>query len=94
MKQTQQSDRHAAANRDMAIDGQLAQILKALGKESDDGKSGTGLIGEVRRTGGQVASLMAERNMMRGALAAMTAAAALLMLGVKAWILQVTGHTG
>lgn len=86
MKLEQQRDRHTAANRDMVLDATLGTILDRLGKESDDGKSGTGLIGEIRRTGSTVASLSAERNMMRGALAAITAAGVLILAGVKAWV--------
>ncbi|RAK52145.1 hypothetical protein [Phenylobacterium deserti] len=92
MQVQQQSDRHSAANRDMAIEASLRLISEKLGAESDDGKSGTGIVGELRRTSANVASLMAERNMMRGALAAITAAGTLILLGLKSWILQITGQ--
>ncbi|MDP3869204.1 hypothetical protein [Phenylobacterium sp.] len=64
----------------------IAEILKLLGGESDDGKGGQGLRGEVRRISARVQSLESDRAKFWGAVAAITASAAILILGLKAWI--------
>lgn len=78
MQVQQQRDRHDAKNRDMALDGALQLILKTLGSESDDGKSGTGLTGRVIRTEAKVHGYDRLKERAMGALAAMSIAVAIL----------------
>lgn len=70
---------------------ELGKVSRTLGVESQDGKSGTGLVGEVRRMSGDVASLLQDRNLLRGAAAAIVGLGVLLLMGVKAWITQIIG---
>lgn len=85
--------RHKTANRDMAVDGKFRTLenkmdllIALFGSESDDGEGGRGIIGEVRRQGQRLKSLESDRNKFWGVIAALTATAALLAAGAKAWI--------
>ena len=94
VKTQQQSDRQAAADRDRDLQRTLDKIVGLLGKEGEDGKSGTGFIGEVRRQGAAVSDLTAERNMVRGALAAFAMVGALFLANFKLWVQSVVGTSG
>lgn len=61
----------------------------SIGKPSDDGKGGSGLWGEVRRTQVDLAALTALRNQGVGLIAAVGLFGVLIVLGVKQWIAQV-----
>lgn len=95
-KREVQRQRHKASNREMAVDqkfadlnGKIDLVLARLGEESDDGDGGRGLIGKVNRNTKRIASLEGDRNKFWGALAALTAAGALLVAGFRAWIVGI-----
>lgn len=61
-------------------------IALAIGKPSDDGKGGSGMWGEIRRTQSDLSSLTALRNQGIGLIAAVTLFGTLIVLGVKQWV--------
>lgn len=64
----------------------MADMNSRLGYEAPDGSGGTGFVGETRRNSQDIDALKGERNFVRGAIAAITAAGTLLVYGFSAWI--------
>lgn len=64
-------------------------ILRTLGEPSDDGKGGSGLIGELRRTQATVGELNSLKSMGRGFLVALTITAGMMALAAKAWLASI-----
>ena len=78
-----------------ALGGKVDKIATVLGHESDDGMGGKGLVGEVRRMSGDVRSLLAERNILRGAAAVLSALAlalAFVLTNIKGWLEGLAHH--
>lgn len=65
------------------INGKLDSLTKTVGKESDDGKSGTGLVGEVRRQSQDLKSLTSLRDRGLGAVAVIVLVLSLLGLNFR-----------
>lgn len=81
---------HAAIYRGLSLIYQRQErLFEIIGRESDDGKGGTGLVGKVNRMSGHVSSLLTDRNMLRGGLATVMILSTLLVLGVQTWVKQV-----
>ena len=77
------------------LTGKVEIISKSVGQESNDGRAGTGLVGEVRRMSGDVRSLLAERNMLRGAAAVFSTLAialAFVLANIKGWLEGLAHH--
>jgi hypothetical protein len=94
MKRQQQSDRHSSRNRDMILDATLGEIRDRLGKESDDGKSGTGLTGRVIRTEYRVLAYDRLKDRVIGGAMALTMAVAIIWWLTKDKLATVFGVSG
>jgi hypothetical protein len=73
------------------MNAKVENLARVVGEESDDGKSGTGLFGEVRRATQQVAALKSLRDQGLGLLLGVLIVAAVLGLGVKQAITTMIG---
>lgn len=65
------------------VTAKVDNLARVVGEESDDGKSGTGLFGEVRRATQEVAALKSLRDRGLGILLGVLILAAILGLGIK-----------
>lgn len=65
------------------VNAKVDNLARVVGEESVDGKSGTGLFGEVRRAAQEVAALKSLRDRGLGLLLGILIVATLLALGVK-----------
>lgn len=70
------------------IERELRPLRDAIGEVNDEKTGGTGLAGELARTTSNVNQLFAIRNIGVGVFMAVGLAGALLLLGVKAWVLD------
>lgn len=68
------------------LDEKIALLLERVGEPSHDGKGGTGIWGQANRTAADVAGLVAIRNQVIGAIAALSVFSVLIVLGVRQWI--------
>jgi hypothetical protein len=73
------------------VNAKVDHLARVVGEESEDGKSGTGLFGEVRRAGQEVAALKSLRDRGLGLLLGILIVAAVLALGVKQAVTTVLG---
>jgi hypothetical protein len=73
------------------VNAKVDNLARVLGEESEDGKSGTGLFGEVRRASQEVAALKSLRDRGLGLLLGILIVAAVLALGVKQAVTTVLG---
>ena len=65
---------------------QHAALISAIGHASDDGKGGSGLLGEVMRLKNDVRGLLDLKTKGMGFIGAIVLFGALIILGVKGWI--------
>jgi hypothetical protein len=65
---------------------QHAVLIAAIGKVSDDGKGGSGLLGEVMRLKTDVRGLLDLKTKGLGFIGAIVLFGALIILGLKGWI--------
>lgn len=73
------------------VNAKVDNLARVVGEESVDGKSGTGLFGEVRRATQEVAALKSLRDRGLGLLLGVLIVAALLGLGVKQAVTSLLG---
>ena len=66
-------------------------LARVVGEESEDGKSGTGLFGEVRRATQEVTALKSLRDRGLGLLLGVLIVAALLGVGVRQVVTSLIG---
>jgi hypothetical protein len=74
------------------LNGKLSTLITLFGGESEDGKGGKGLFGEVRRSMARIDKLEAERNLLWGAM--VVASAVLTAIGALVTsLIDGIGHT-
>lgn len=73
------------------IKADVARLAEHIGQESN---GGSGLTGRVMKAESKLDDVIAQRNKMIGAFAAVGLLASLLILGAKAWLQQVLGAHG
>jgi hypothetical protein len=73
------------------VNAKVDNLARVVGEESDDGKSGTGLFGEVRRASAELAALKSLRDSGRGLLLGVLILIAVLGLGAKQAITSLIG---
>ena len=73
------------------VNAKVDHLARVVGEESEDGKSGTGLFGEVRRAAQEVAALKSLRDRGLGLLLGLLIVAAVLALGVKQAVTSLIG---
>jgi hypothetical protein len=73
------------------VNAKVDNLARVVGEESDDGKSGTGLFGEVRRAAQEVSALKSLRDRGFGLLLGVLIVAAVLALGVKQAVTSLMG---
>ena len=73
------------------VNAKVDHLARVVGEESEDGKSGTGLFGEVRRATQEVTALKSLRDRGLGLLLGILIVAAVLALGVKQAVTTVLG---
>jgi hypothetical protein len=73
------------------VNAKVDNLARVVGEESEDGKSGTGLFGEVRRAAQEVTALKSLRDRGLGFLLGLLIVAAVLALGVKQAITSLIG---
>lgn len=70
------------------VSASIAAVQKELGELSQDGRGGTGLVGQLARTNDRVDQLFKLRYIGGGAFLALSLSGAVLYLGVKAWVVE------
>jgi hypothetical protein len=75
-----------------AMKTQHEKMLDAIGKASDDGKGGSGLLGEVMRLKTDVRGLLDLKTKGLGFIGAIVLFGALIVLGIKGWIADLAPH--
>lgn len=73
------------------VNAKVDNLARIVGEESEDGKSGTGLFGEVRRASQEVAALKSLRDRGLGLVLGLLIVAAVLTLGVKQAVSSLMG---
>lgn len=73
------------------INRKLDGLTRVVGEESEDGRSGTGLFGEVRRATQEVAALKSLRDRGLGILLGVLLLLAVLVMGAKQAITTILG---
>jgi hypothetical protein len=73
------------------VNAKVDNLARVVGGESEDGKSGTGLFGEVRRATQEVAALKSLRDRGLGLVLGILIVAAVLALGVKQAVTSLIG---
>jgi len=73
------------------VNAKVDNLARVVGEESTDGKSGTGLFGEVRRAAQEVAALKSLRDRGLGLMLGILIVAAVLALGVKQAVTSLIG---
>lgn len=71
---------------------QMRPIHAALGTVNDSGTGGTGLAGQMARTNARVDEIFRLKHMGLGAIVALSLTGALILLGVKAWVVSLFSH--
>ena len=74
--------------------GDHALMKERLGRRSDDGKGGTGLIGDMVEMKAQMASLMSLKTLGVGAFGGIILVVGLVMFGVKGVLGAIFGFFG
>lgn len=73
------------------IKAALKSLIRVVGEESEDGKSGTGLVGEVRRASAELAALKSLKDRGFGLVLGVLLIGMILVGGVKQTFATVTG---
>jgi hypothetical protein len=73
------------------VKAQVDNLARIVGEESDDGKSGTGLFGEVRRASAEIAALKSLRDRGLGLVFGVVLLGAVIAGNVKQAMATVTG---
>ena len=73
------------------VNAKVDHLARVVGEESEDGKSGTGLFGEVRRATQEVVALKSLRDRGSGLLLGILIVAAVLVMGVRQALTSVIG---
>jgi len=85
-------ERHEEAVRMMSErSGLLEHLAEVIGRRSDDGKGGSGLIGEMARLQRDVGELLALKNQGIGLIIAVSIFGVLIVLGIRQWIAGIIG---
>ncbi len=71
---------------------QQATLISAIGHASDDGKGGSGLLGEVMRLKNDVRGLLDLKTKGMGFIGAIVMFGALIILGFKGWVAGLFPH--
>lgn len=71
---------------DAKMEAGFAAVHLSIGEPSSDGKGGSGIWGEVKRTQNDVAGLLDMKKQGVGFVAAVALFATLIILGIKGWV--------
>ena len=69
----------------------LVKLTEAIGERSQDGKGGSGLVGEIARLQRDVSEIIALKNQGIGLIIAVSIFGVLIVLGIRQWIGNVIG---
>ena len=70
----------------------LARLVDAIGERSDDGKGGSGLVGEIARLQRDMSEIIALKNQGVGLIVAVYIFGVLIVLGIRQWIANILAH--
>ena len=69
----------------------LERLTNAIGDLSQDGKGGSGLVGEIARLQRDVSEIIALKNQGIGLIIAVSIFGVLIVLGIRQWITGIIG---
>lgn len=74
------------------LERKIDELLKMFGEASEDGKGGTGLIGQINRLTVRVDELTDLKNRGVGVIFAVGLFGVLIVLGIRQWIGNMIAH--